>query len=143
MKKITNWFMALAIVATMGGSALTLAVPQSVSAADGCNRGFLGFPAWYNGLTDGNCDIVNPDTVGGLSNFIWRIAINIVEIALMFVGYLSVGFVIYGGFLLMTARGKPADIAEGQLMIRSAVIGLVISFGSVAIINFIVGGVIK
>ncbi len=135
--------MALAIVATMGGSALTLAVPQSVSAADGCNRGFLGFPAWYNGLTDGNCDIVNPDTVGGLSNFIWRIAINIVEIALMFVGYLSVGFVIYGGFLLMTARGKPADIAEGQLMIRSAVIGLVISFGSVAIINFIVGGVIK
>ena len=55
----------------------------------------------------------------------------------MLVGYLSVGYIIYGGFLLMTGRGKPDEIAEGQITIRNAIIGLVISFASVAAVNFI------
>ena len=111
-----------------------------------CNSGFLGFPAWYQGLTKNTgtspCDLKSPNDLDpsgktGLSKFIWAIVLNIVQIALMLVGYLSVGYIIYGGFLLMTGRGKPDEIAEGQITIRNAIIGLVISFASVAAVNFI------
>jgi len=133
MKKLANWLISALMVAGFGGALLTAVVPEPVYAADNCNQGFLGFPAWYRGLTDGNCDIASPDSVGGLSNFIWRIVINVVEIFLMLVGYISVGFVIYGGFLLMSGRGNPGDIAEGQKTIRNAIIW----FGY---INWIGGG---
>jgi len=143
MKNIRNWIVSLAIVAAAGGALFVIATPQTALAADGgsCNAGFLGFPAWYRGLTNGDCSMKSPsDMSGGISTFIWTIALNIIDIALMLVGYLSVGFVIYGGFLMLTSRGKPNDIAEAQVMIRNAVIGLVISFGSVAVVNFIAAG---
>lgn len=143
MKNLRNWIVSLAIVATAGGMLFTIAAPQTVSAAggDSCNSGFLGFPAWYRGLTNGDCSIKSPsDMSGGISTFIWTIALNIIDMALMLVGYLSVGFVIYGGFLMLTSRGKPNEIAEAQVMTRNAVIGLVISFGSVAVVNFIAAG---
>lgn len=143
MYRMKELIVSMAAVVFIGGFVFALIIPSTALADDGCNRGFLGFPAWYQGLTDGSCNIVNPDTVGGLSNFIWRIVLNVVEIFMMLAGYLSVGFVIYGGFLLMTARGKSAEVAEGQMMIRNAVIGLVISFGSVAVVNFIVNGVLN
>lgn len=148
MKKMTNWIMALVFTVSVGGSAMAITAPSIVYAADDtCNQGFLGFPAWYRGLIKdaGTCDLKSPSDFGdnGLSTFIWIIALNVIDIGLMLVGYLSVGFIIYGGFLLMTGRGKPAEIAEGQMMIRNAVIGLAISFGSVAVVNFIVNGVIN
>lgn len=144
MKNIRNWIVSLAIIATAGGMLFTVATPQVAFAAgeDSCNAGFLGFPAWYRGLTNGDCSMKSPSDFGndGLSTFIWIIVLNIIDIALMMVGYLSVGFMLYGGFLMLTSRGKPNDIAEAQVTIRNAVIGLVISFGSVAVVNFIAGG---
>lgn len=144
MKNIRNWIVSLAIIATAGGSLFTMAAPQTVFAADGdsCNvSGFLGLPAWYRGLTNDDCSMKSPaDMNGGISTFIWMIVLNIIDIALMAVGYLSVGFIIFGGFLMLTSRGKPAEIADAQITIRNAIIGLVISFGSVAAINFIAAG---
>jgi len=143
MKYIKNLIMSLAIISAVGGSFLTVAAPQTAFAADGssCGTGFLGFPAWYNGLTDGSCNIQSP-SADGLGKFIWTIVLNIIQMALMIVGYLAVGFIIYGGFLLMTSRGKPNEIAEGQITIRNAVIGLTISFGSVAIVRFVADHII-
>ncbi|NCQ54286.1 hypothetical protein COV88_03170 [Candidatus Saccharibacteria bacterium CG11_big_fil_rev_8_21_14_0_20_41_19] len=144
MKNIKNWIVSLAIVATAGGALFAIAAPQTVFAAEksDCNQDsvFLGFPTWYRGLTSGapKCEITMDK---GLSVFIWTIILNVLDIALMIVGYLSVGYIIYGGFLLMTGRGKPAEIAEGQITIRNAVVGLAISFGSVAVVNFIAGGI--
>lgn len=148
MKFIRNWIVSLAIIATAGGALFTVAMPQTAFADDGtgCTSNFLGFPAWYNGLVENTgtkekpvCVIMNPTDgkVGGLSSFIWLIALNVIQMALMLVGYISVGYVLYGGFLLMTSRGKSDEIAEGQVTIRNAVVGLVISFGSVPIVNFI------
>jgi hypothetical protein len=148
MKTIRVWLSAMMIPFLMGGSFLALAAPQTALAegASGSCTGegvLLGFPAWYRGimLNDGdNCKINNNL---GLSTIIWAVGLNVLDIALMIVGYLSAGYVIYGGFLLMTSRGKPEYISEGQTTVRNALIGLAISFGSVAVVNFVFGGIVK
>ena len=149
MKNIRNWIVSLAIIATIGGSLFAIVIPQMAFAVDGddCNTvGFLGFPAWYTGLTkkDGNkCVMKEPGAVrGGFVSYVWIIGTNILQIALMSVGYFAVVYMVYGGFLLMTGRGKPDEIAQGQITIRNAVIGLVMSFGAVAVVNFIGGNII-
>lgn len=122
----------------------TLAQSETATKKTVCTSSFLGFPAWYRGLLtdDGKCNIKSPgDLTGGLSSFIWIIVLNCLDIALMFVGYLSVGFIIYGGFLMLTSRGSSSDIAEAQTTIRNAVIGLIIAFGSVAVVSFVSGGI--
>ena len=146
MKNIRNWIVSLAIITTAGGALFSVMAPQTVFAVEktGCktDSSFLGFPYWYRGLASGEkCEITVPSGPNGLSIFIWTIVLNVLDIALMIVGYLSVGYIIYGGFLLMTGRGKPTEIAEGQVTVRNAVIGLAISFGSVAVVNFIAGSI--
>ena len=144
MKNILKKISSFALIALIGGALLATAAPITVSAADPCNRGFLGFPAWYDGLTDGDCNIVDPGTLGnGLSEFIWRIVLNIIEIVLGLLGYISAGFILYGGFLFIASNGKPESAAKGRKTMLDAIIGLVIAMGSIAIVSFIADKVIK
>lgn len=123
----------------LAGSAMT-AAPVSAQ----CSENFITFPTWYRGLTTGeDCQIMSPSEVGGLSTFIWRIGLNVVEILLQLVGYVSVLFIIYGGFLFITSTGSPDGAAKARQTIMNAVIGLVISIASVGIINFIFSYVIR
>lgn len=107
------------------------------------DRGFLGFPSWYRGLADqsakdaGECVVINE-----LNDF-WLIALNLLEIITLFLGYIAASVFMYGGFLLMTSRGRPDYVAEGQATLRNSAIGLVISIAAVAAINFFVGGLLK
>lgn len=141
MINIKNWIIALAIVASFGGSLMVTATPQIV-AAKNCASSFLGFPAWYRGLTSGDCSISAPSGEDGLSKFIWHIALNVVEMALVAVGYISAFFILYGGFQFMTSQGKPDNAAKARSIILDAIIGLIISFAAVAVINFVVDGVL-
>jgi hypothetical protein len=138
---IQHWFAAILFVTTAGGALLTVATPQTSLAA--CDTRIITIPAWYNGLTDGNCDLKNPNdpSVGGLSNFIWRIGLNVVEMILQIVGYITVGFIIYGGFKYMTSTGSPDGIAKARKTITNAIVGLVISIFSVAIVNVLAGAI--
>lgn len=106
-----------------------------------CNPHFLTFPTWYRGLTKGDCSIKSPSDVGGISPFIWKIVLNIVEIMLQLVGYASVGFIMYGGFLYLTSAGQPDKATAGRKTILNAIIGLVLSFFSVAIVTLISGNI--
>jgi hypothetical protein len=139
IKKIRNWIAALLFVAAAGGATLTIATPQTTYAA--CNDQLLTFPAWFKGLTDGNCNIKSPTASGGLSTFIWTIALNIIEIMLQLVGYVSVGYIIAGGFRFMTGAGSSDDIAKARKTILNAIIGLIISIFSVGIINIVAGAI--
>lgn len=140
MKKILrNWVMAIIFTVSFGGATLTLAAPQPAMAA--CNTTLLTFPAWYRGVVDDSCNIKSPSDSGGLPAFIWTIGLNIVEIMLQLVGYISVGFIIAGGFKYLTSTGSADDIAKAKKTILNAVIGLVISIFSVAIVNIISGAV--
>lgn len=138
-KKIKSWIAALLFTASMGGATLAVAVPQTASAA--CGDRVLTFPAWFRGLTDGKCDIKSPKDAGGMSTFIWTIALNIIEFGLQLVGYLSVGFIIRGGFKYMTSVGEPAEVAKAKKIVLDAIIGLGLSLFSVAIVNVVAGAI--
>ena len=142
MYKIQRWILALLFVTTTGGSLLSMAAPQTTyAAAAACRERLLSFPAWYRGLLDANCEVQSPANVGGLSVFIWRIVLNIIETALQLVGYIAVGFIIAGGFKYMTSSGEPSGMAAARQTILNAVIGLVISIFSVAIVNIVAGAI--
>jgi hypothetical protein len=138
-KRVQHWIAALLFVASTGGATLSVAVPQTAFAA--CNDTLLTFPAWFKGLTDGNCEIKSPTAAGGLSTFIWTIVLNIIEMMLQLVGYIAVGFIIRGGFKYMTSNGDPGEMAKAKKIIMDAVIGLVISIMSVAAVNLIAGAI--
>ncbi len=134
---IRNWLAAIVFVTTMGGMTLSLAAPQTVHAA--CNDRLLTFPAWYKGLTKDDCDVKSPADVGGVQNFIWIIGLNVVEFILQLVGYVSVGYIIFGGYKFMTSTGSSDGIAKARTTILNAVIGLIISLFSVGIVNIVAG----
>lgn len=119
--------------------AATVQAQTAASTADKCNQGFLTFPAWYRGLTNENCDIKSPAEAGGLSTFIWTIVLNLVEILLNVVGYAAVGFIIYGGIKYIYSTGSPSGMAGARKTILNAVIGLVLSILSIAVVNTIAG----
>lgn len=140
MQKIKSWIFAMVFATSVGGT-LFATVPQPALAAD-CNNGtFLSMPVWYRGLADpSSCELKSPSDFGkdGLSSYIWIIALNVIEIVLNLIGYIAVGFIIYGGFMYMIAAGSSDKIVSAKKMILNAVIGLVISFFSVVIVKLIV-----
>lgn len=135
--KIRNWSMAILFVATLGGGTATIALPQQAAAA--CNDHLLTFPAWYRGIQNTDCSIKNPNNAGGISKFIWSIILNIIEMMLQLVGYVSVAFIMVGGFKFLTGTGTPDTVVKARTTILNAVIGLVLSIFSVAIVNAVAG----
>lgn len=98
----------------------------------------LTLKPWYYGLTKGDCSIKDIGSdADSQANFIWRVVLNIVDDLLQLIGYTTVGYIMYGGFLMMTSNGAPDKAAHGRKTIMSAAIGLVIALASVALVNFI------
>ena len=130
-------FASLMITLTMFGSALLYPRP-----AMACTDSLLSFPAWYRGLQDSACNIKAPGTADGdLSKFIWTIGLNVLQDLLMAVGYISVFFIIRGGFKYLTTTGSSDGIAASKKIIENAIVGLVISMMAAAIVNAVVGAI--
>ena len=136
MKKIII-AMSLMIIGSLGAS---VTFPGISFADDACsNKGkILTLKPWYSGLTNNDCSLKNPGTdTNSQANYIWKIVLNIVDDLLQLIGYTTVGYIMYGGFLMMTSNGAPDKAAHGRKTIMSAAIGLVIALASVALVNFI------
>lgn len=136
MKKIII-AMSLVIIGSFGAS---VTFPNTSFADDACsNKGkILTLKPWYSGLTKDDCSIKDPGSdADSQANFIWKIALNIVDDLLQLIGYTTIGYIMYGGFLMMTSNGAPDKAARGRKTIMSAAIGLVIALASVALVNFI------
>lgn len=115
--------------------------PSNASAAD-CNDNarFLTFRPWYKGLCDsatGGIKKPGKNSTVTLEQFVGIIALNVLSILLNLVGYLAVGFIIYGGYLYILARGAPDNIARAKKVIMNAIVGLIIAILSAAIVNTI------
>ena len=114
---------------------------------DKCSTGASIFPAWYdNGLCkDGQ--IVPPnafdknDSAKSFGTWITILSLNIVSMLLVAVGYITLGFIIFGGFKYITSGDNASGTAAARKTITNAVIGLVLSIMSVAIVRFIAGAV--
>ena len=146
MKLLKRTVIMFAFALFVAAPAFSVVAPQPTFAGADCEKSLLGIPPWFRGLTsdDGKCTIVSPgQPLNGqtldLTGFIWRIALNIVDIGLSVVGYIAFFFILYGGFQFLTGGSNPSQIEKARKTILNAVIGLVIALGSVAIINLIFG----
>lgn len=140
MQKLKAFLIGGVLTGMLAMNALVVMTPSTTSAVACNNVRLLTFPAWYSGISRGNtpnCDIVSPTAVGGIQTFIFRIALNIIEILLQLVAYASVAFLMFGGFLYMAAVGDSSGLAKAKSTIKNALIGLIISIGSVAVVTFI------
>ncbi len=140
-RMIRNWLAAILFVTTAGGALVVTAAPQT-SYAVNCEGRLLTFPAWYNGLAEPageTCQMKNPAAAGGLSKYIWTIGLNIVEMILQLVGYICVGFIIFGGYKYMISAGSPDGMVKARKTITNAIVGLLLSIFSVAIVNLVAG----
>jgi hypothetical protein len=141
MKRLKHYLLALTVMAT--GFGVAGLIPAATASA-ACTSSFLTFPAWYDGVIDSKCDITVPKVDkngGGLPAFIFRIVLNIIEIALQLVAYAAAGYLIYGGFKYLTSAGSADRVVAGRKIILNAIVGLVISFMSVAIVNLVTSNI--
>jgi len=115
--------------------------------AAGCTDTFLGMRPWY--YDDGGgvriCeggDIVPPkDGPNGekasdmLPAYVWKIALNVLFDLFLAIGYIAMGFVIYGGYQYIMSQGDPAKAMRGKKTLTNAIVGTVIAMGATVIVN--------
>lgn len=153
MKFMKKAILILTFLLFVAAPVMAFTVPSDTFAAapasgKDCERTLLGIPTWFRGLSvvkGGKCEIAGPGQAldNGksldLTGFIWRIALNIVDIGLSVVGIIAVFFILYGGFQFLTGGNNPSQVEKARKTILNAVVGLVISLGAVAIINLVFG----
>ena len=145
-KIITGIVVAVALFATVPVATVSAVDPPAGAATSttgqcSAKQSISFFPAWYDGLCkDGK--IASPadfdaDTGKSFGKWMTILALNLVSMLLTAVGYVSLGFIIFGGFKYMTSGDNSSGTAAARKTITNAVIGLVLSIMSVAIIKFI------
>ena len=133
--KLTKLRIGLVLVLAFVG--LSFMNPQGVlaqCAGAGSGRSLLNFPTWDQYLDHDatDCHITN----FSFPQDLFLVLLALVEIMIRLSAWVAVGFIVYAGFKFMIAQGQPDRIAEARAIIQNAIIGLVISVLSVAIISF-------
>ena len=85
-----------------------------------CEKSFLGLTPWYCHVTE------NPKNEDELTANAKQIAVNAADIITTLAAYLSVGFIIYGGYLYIFSSGDPGKALAGRKTILRAFVGLAI-----------------
>ena len=136
-----RFFAAFLVTVSLGVSLLAPAVLVSEAAtAATCPSSILGVTVWYRGLTDADCHVKSPGNgPNDLSIFITKVILNVIQAALAAAAYVTVFFVIKGGFNYMTSAGSSDGMAGAKKTITEALIGLVIVLLSAVIVNTIAG----
>lgn len=137
---LKHFYVGFMLLLTMTVSSAQFAQP--VSAA--CSSSLFGIPAWYRGLQDdkdATCPIKMPVTNGkpDVQKIIMTIALNIIQAGLGLIAYVTIFFIIKGGFMYMTSAGSSDGMSSAKKTITNAVIGLVIAVFASSIVNAIAG----
>lgn len=136
---------SLMMLFTLGVAVLAPAVSIGNTAYAACDDGpILGITRWYRGLVtqgpNGSCQIQAPGNGSdSLAVFITKIVLNVIQAGLAIAAYVTVFFIIKGGFNYMTSAGSPDGMKNAKTTITNAVIGLVIVLLSAVIVNTIAG----
>ena len=67
-------------------------------------------------------------------------AVYIMKLILGLVGTLSLAMFVYGGISFLISSGNSSEVKKGTDILKAAVVGLLITFASVMIINLFFGG---
>ncbi len=142
MKQVLNSLKAallLSTVSILSILAVTAYFPLGSTAyavpCDTSKSKILGIEPWYRGL---ECEGGSP-VLTNISEAVTTIILNIINIIFSIVGYVAVGFVIWGGIRYMIAGGEPGNITSARKTIQNALIGLLIALSALAIVNFVIG----
>lgn len=135
------FFASVMIVLTM--FATNVSVASQPAAAAGCSTSLLGIPAWYRGLIDNKtCNIVMPKAKSGevdVQKAVFTIALNVIQAGLVLVAYVTISFIIKGGFGYITSAGSPDGMSSAKKTITNAIIGMVIAIFAASIVNAVAG----
>lgn len=101
-----------------------------------CTYTFLGMKSW-------DCDLKSWDIEDNIKGNIRQIIMNIGEDGVTIVGYVALGFVIWGGYLYMMSSGDPGKAMSAKKTITRAIIGLLIVASAKIIFNAIVIAFVK
>jgi hypothetical protein len=131
-------YVAIMMFITAFMTSLGFASPVQAACADPY---VFAVPAWYRGLQAEDCSIKAPDQSkpDGVRNFIIKISLNIIQALLVISAYITIFFIIKGGFNYMISAGSSDGMANARKTITNAVIGLVIAALSASIVNAVAG----
>lgn len=136
MKQIKKLLLTVVLIFNFGTVASTFAQVPVTGNPCSTSQGLFSFPTWYKYLSPAPPDC--EPTIRSLTDF-WLIAAAILEIILRLGVLLSVGFITWGGFRILTSQGDPNTIKESRDTILNAVIGLVITIIATVSVNFVAG----
>jgi len=68
---------------------------------------------------------------------------SIIKVALSVLGVIFMIYVVYAGYLWMTARGEEEKITKAKAIVRGSIIGLIVILGAYAITAFVVDRITK
>lgn len=100
-------------------------------------RSFLGMKSWDCGVS------IPPTDESSIQNTIWTIVANVADALITLASYLTLGFIIFGGYKYMFAKGDPGKVAEGKKTLFASFIGLAITVMAKAIVNTILYAMLK
>lgn len=139
MRRMVMSMLAIIIVS----STAVVMAPSTTFAQSACDKKgtIITLKPWYYGLTEqvgGKCQIKSPgSTAAEQQKFTTRIILTVIEDLLQIAAYVTVAFIIMGGFKYMTSSGSPDQAAKAMKTIINAVIGMVVALGSVGLVNFV------
>lgn len=67
---------------------------------------------------------------------------SLINVALQFLGVVTVVIILYGGFKWMTAGGNDEKVGEAKRLIIAGIIGLAIVLSAYAISSFVIGSIL-
>jgi len=68
---------------------------------------------------------------------------RIINVLLGFLGIILLAYILFAGFLWMTAGGDKEKVTKAKEMIKNAIIGLIIVIAAFAISNFVLSSIIN
>jgi hypothetical protein len=153
MKKLKNLLIGIAFILAFAAPVTVVALPQSaharsISSVADCESPFLGMPPWFRGLVKvdgGQCVVISPNSPDpenssktiDVAGFIWRVALNVIEIGLFLAGYAALGFILFGGFMFLTGGANPGQTEKARVTLLNAIIGFAISTAAIGAVNLI------
>lgn len=131
---------AFVIAITPYAGATATSAPQLRQfAACGQNvASFFGLEPWWSCL---RAKYGGEVRIGAL-NDIWLVVLVILEDAIKIGAYIAAGMIIWGGIKYSKSMGNPGELQTAQAIIKNAILGLVITLISVAVVQFIVRGLV-
>lgn len=140
-----SFLVVFSLFSIFSGFIVSTLYVQPVAAADAssCESSFVGLPAWYRGLEmNSDCTPKSPSSTSGdaeVRKFIWHIVANVTDMGVHIIAYITIAFILYGGFTFITSNGSSDKVAKGKNMILNAVVGLIICIVASAVIGFVIG----